>query len=188
MDTFIGLGIVLKNDINITKELENFFDFLEIYVHQIHVNFPEEGDYEDWEEKILVDNYVQLIDLLAFRGAYASFDLEFNHEHFATRLSLSNEGDDLVVHLALHHPFEKRDIQSLELLTQGIASFIDTIDTYVVHDYIFCDNEAEYLYKKERMLELGYNPYAILKLHDRMLVQAAWYLDGFTERDLSQKH
>lgn len=188
MDTYIGLGIVLKNDLNITKELEDFFDFLEIYVHQVQVSFPDEGDYEDWQEKTLSDNYVELIDLLAFRGAYARFDLDFNQEHFDTRLTLSNEGEDLVIHFAMHHPFKKRELQDLELLTQGIASFIDSIDKHVVHDYIFSDNEAEYLYKKERMLELGYNPYAILKLHDRMLVQAAWYLDGFTERNIKNHH
>lgn len=184
MDTFIGLGIVVKNNDNLEKELEGFFDFLEIHVSEIDVSFPHEGNYSDWQTKKVFGDFTELVDDLAFKGSQAEFSLKIGDYTYKTVLTLSNEQEDLVIHLALEDSFTiKRSIEQLELLTQSLSTFISNLDNHMTYDYIFCDNEAEYLYKKERMIELGYNPYAILKLFDRHVVYASWYVDGQTTRE-----
>ncbi len=183
MDTFIGLGIVVKNNDNLENELESFFDFLEIHVSEMDVSYPKDGDYNDWQSKKVFGDYSDLVDELAFKGSQAEFQLRVGDTSYRTLLTLSNQDEDLVVHLALEDVFGiKRSIEELELLTQSLSSFISNIENHMTYDYIFCDNEAEYLYKKERMFELGYNPYAILKFYDRSVAYAAWYVDGQTAR------
>lgn len=186
MDTFIGLGIVVKNNDNLEKELEGFFDFLEIYVSEMEVNYPHEGDYSDWRTKRIFGDFTDIVDDLAYKGSHASFSLRVGDVIYTTHLTLSNQDEDLVIHLALEDSFEvKRTYEDLEILTQALTAYINNLENHMTYDYIFCDNEAEYLYKKERMIELGFNPYAILKLYDRSVVYANWYVDGQTARDMN---
>lgn len=187
MDTFIGLGIVIKNHDDIEKDLESFFDFLEVHVPAMKLFYPHEGNYEDWRERMANGDHEDTLEDLANRGAYARFEMTFGDYRFDTNLTLNNEGEDFVIHLMMEDSFATtRSIAELEMLTQAISAWIASLENHVVYDYVFCDNEAQYLYKKARMMELGYNPYAILKLFDRQLVYASWYVDGQTERKLRQ--
>lgn len=184
MDTFIGLGIVVKNNDNLENELEGFFDFVEIHVSEMDISFPHEGNYDDWQTKKIYGDFTEIVDELAYKGSHAEFNLRVGDYTYKTQLTLSNQEEDLVIHLALEDSFSiKRTLEQLEILTQSLATFISNLDNHMTYDYIFCDNEAEYLYKKERMIELGYNPYAILKLFDRNVAYAAWYVDGQTAKD-----
>lgn len=185
MDTYIGLGIVIKNNDAIEKELESFLDFMEIHVSEMDVNYPHDGDYEDWRTEKIFGDYTGLVDTLAYKGSTARFDLKIGDYTYPTVMVFSNESEDLVIHLSLEDSFQvKRSIEELEILTNALSMFISSIEDHISYDYIFCDNEAQYLYKKERMLELGFNPYAILKLFERRVVYAQWYVDGLTERKI----
>lgn len=184
MDTFIGLGIVIKNNETAEKEIEGFLSLLETHTSELELTYPDEGDYEDWKSMRLVNDYVDNIDDFAMKDACASYVLRISNVPFETKMTITNFGEDVVIQLKLEDSFStKRSIHELETLTQGIATFIEGFENYFSYDYIFCDNEAEYLYTKERMMELGFNPYAILKLYDRRVVFSSWYLDGQTEKN-----
>ena len=95
-----------------------------------------------------------------------------------------NEEDEWLIKLEIDDQdvYQSRSLEDLERVTKIFSTFIETIDRVVNHNYIFCDTEAEYVYKTERVMELGMVPYALLKLKERKLMKALWYLDGQTER------
>ncbi|WZU02354.1 Imm64 family immunity protein [Erysipelothrix sp. D19-032] len=96
------------------------------------------------------------------------------NEVYEARLSMSNEGTVTVLKFEIsdRDVFHDRTFEDLERVTKIFTEFIRTIDRNVHHSYIFCDNEADFLYKKERLIEVGYNPYAIIKMGDRDVAYA----------------
>lgn len=184
MDTYIGLGVVLKNDESLANELENIMDLLENHAQEIVVTYPKDGDLNDWQHEAIEGRLYDVIDYLTYRTSYADMMLDLGGRVVEARLSLTNESDVAVMKLEITDKgmFKDRTLEDLEAVTSILTDFIEAIDRSVTYSYIFCDNEAEFLYTKERLLEVGYNPYAILKMHDRTTAYAAWYVDGFTER------
>ncbi|WP_159648821.1 Imm64 family immunity protein [Erysipelothrix aquatica] len=187
MDTFIGLGIVIENDDNLMIEVENTLDLLNEYADNIMLTYPHDGDTNDWRTDSFEGKLNAMIEGLSYRTAYADMELIMGNEVYEARLSMANEGTVTVLKFEINDRdvFRDRTFEDLERVTKIFTEFIRTIDRNVHHSYIFCDNEADFLYKKERLIEVGYNPYAIIKMGDRDVAYAAWYLDGFTERNQS---
>ena len=125
---------------------------------------PEDGDYEDWtEESVQSTDLYSLIDKLAYRGAYANFKIKLNDNWIEFKQETLPE-----------------DIKKTDEILKSVIRQIDASLEYV---YMYADHEAQYLYTKERLLELGFNPYSLLKFFERDLVEAPWYPDGQTLRN-----
>lgn len=186
MSSFIGLGIVLKNNDDVLKEIENALIFLEDYSDNVFVTFPKDGDYEDWKTED-VDSFSELLEKLSYRTSYADMEIQLGNDVFETRLSLTNEEDEWLLKLEIDDQdvYQSRNFEDLERVTNVFTTFIESLDRVVNHAYIFCDTEAEYVYKASRILELPMIPYALLKMKDRKIMNALWYLDGQTERTVT---
>lgn len=184
MNTMIGLGIVLETSDKTIEQIENIMDLVDSYKTKMEITHPKEGDYHDWVTEEVDGNIYNTIEKLAYRTSFA--DLEFTHDGktIEARMSITNETDALVVKFDIveEHLITEKNTESLEAATQLMTQIFDAIDRNVEYEYLFCDNEAEYLYSKNRLIEVGHQPYAIFKMNDRNTVYADWYLDGFTLR------
>lgn len=187
MESYIGLGIVLEPSENTVAQIEKIIDLIEVYSTSFTVTHPKEGDYDDWVEEPVqsTDDMNLIVEKLAYKTSYADINLEMGDYNLETRLQLSNEEKDFLVHFEIDQTslIRENSRESLEKATSLIKSLIQSIDEAVEYSYIFCDQEAQYLYTKSRLIEIAHNPYAILKMHEREIVQAPWYLDGFTLRN-----
>lgn len=181
MNTHIQLGIVIKISEYTIQELEHILDVVEIYHQSVLVNHPDEGDYSDWKEEIVEGDLYSMIDKLSYRGAYANIKFNINGDIFNATMKTTHEGDDIIVSFDVDMETLPFGIEGLDPLFRKVFEVFDrNVETY---EYIYCDHEAEYLYSKERILELGFVPYSMLKLEGRETVFAAWHVDGFSLRD-----
>ena len=181
MNTHIQMGIVLKISEEVIQELEHILDVVEIYHKSVKINHPKDGDYNDWIEEVVDENLYSMIDKLSFRTAYADILFNINGIEFDTQMKTTLEGDDIVVTFDVFTSKLNIPVTQLDSIFTKIFEVFDrNVDNY---EYMYCDNEAEYLYTKARIQELGFIPYSILKLSERETVFAQWYVDGFTLRD-----
>lgn len=181
MNTHIQFGIVIKVSESTILELEHILDVVEIYHKEVKINHPKDGDYEDWVEEVVDGDLYSMIDKLSYRTSYADIIFDINGTQFDTQMKTTHEGDDIIVTFDVFTSNLDVSVETLNaLFTKVFEVFDRNVETY---DYMYCDNEAEYLYNKERIIELGFIPYSMLKLSERDLVFAAWHVDGFTLRD-----
>ncbi len=183
MNTYINLGILLKISETTLQEIEHILDLIENYQTDIEITHPEEGDYNDWRtEAVTGENIYSMIDKLAYRGAYASISLRIKEQIFKIKLQTKNEDDQILVEIEIDQEslLESLSIQEADTL---IRKVMETIAMSTDYEYMYSDHEAEYLYTKERLVELGFIPYSLLKFSGRAIVSAQWYPDGFTLRE-----
>lgn len=184
MNTIIGLGIVLEASDKTIGQIENILDLVDSYKTKMEITHPKDGDYHDWITETVDGNIYTTIEKLAYRTSYADIEFKIGNKDVETRMSITNETDALVVRFDIveEHLLPEKSVEHLEATTQLMTQIFEIIDRNVEYEYLFCDSEAEYLYSKERLLEVGHQPYALFKMNDRNTVYAEWYLDGFTLR------
>ena len=181
MNTHIQLGIVLKIGEEVIQELEHILDVVEIYHKEVKITHPKDGDYNDWIEEDVDGDLYSMIDKLSFRGAYADITFDINGIVFDTQMKTTLEGDDIVVTFDVFTTQLDVSVDQLDSIFKEVFNVFDrNIEKY---EYMYCDNEAEYLYTKERIMELEYIPFSMLKFNGRDTVFAEWHVDGFTLRD-----
>lgn len=181
MNTHIQFGIVLKISEDTIQELEHILDVVEIYAKEVKITHPKEGDYEDWIEEVVDGSLYSMIDKLSYRTAYADIIFNIDGTELDIQMKTTHEGDHIVVTFDVFTSKLELTVPELHAMFTNLFEVFDrNMETY---DYMYCDSEAEYLYSKERIMELGFVPYAMLKLFERETTYAAWHVDGFTLRD-----
>lgn len=183
MNTFITLGLVLKISENTLKELEHFLDLIENYQTDIVLHSPTEGNYEDWKtEDILAKDMYSMIDKLAYRNSFAKINMDVNGKHVLFNLQTRNEDDQILVEMEFDQEVLSNSYQTIEGIDEFLQAFITLFSKSIEYEYIYADHEADYLYTAERILELDYIPYSLLKLPQRNLLKAEWFPDKMTLR------
>lgn len=184
MKTFITLSIVLKISENTLTELEHLLDLIETYQTKITLMHPSEGDYQDWEEESIVgtDMY-SMIDKLAYRSAFAKIEMNVNGKQVLANLQTRNEDDQIIVEFEFDQEALELSYGSIESIDVFLQAFIVLFSKSIEYEYMFADHEADYLYTTDRIKELDYIPYSIVKFPDRNILLAQWYPDKMTLRD-----
>lgn len=181
MNTHIQLGIVLRLGEYVIQELEHILDVVEIFHKSVTISHPKDGDYTDWIEEVVEGDLYSMIDKLSYRNAYADIIFDINGTTFDTQMKTTLEGDEMVVSFDVFTSQLELSVNELDKL---FTKIFEVLDRNVEHyEYMYCDNEAEYLYTKQRIMELGFVPYSMLKYNSRDTVFAQWHVDGFTLRD-----
>lgn len=188
MKTFITLSIVLEISENTLTELEHLLDLIETYQQNIVIMHPSEGDYQDWEEEVIAgtDMY-SMIDKLAYRNAFAKIEMDVNGKKVLFNLQTRNEDDQIIVDLEFDQEVLEASYGSIEAIDEFLQAFVVLFSKSIQYEYMFADHEADYLYTTERVKELDYIPYSILKFPSRNILLAPWYPDKMTLRpDINQ--
>lgn len=186
MKTFITLSIVLKISENTLKELEHLLDLIETYHQEIVIMHPTEGDYQNWkEESILGKDIYSMIDKLAYRNAFAKIKMNVNDKDVLCNLQTRNEDDQIVVDFEFDQEVLEKSYGSIEGIDTFLQAFITLFSRSIEYEYMYADHEADYLYTTERIKELDYVPYSLLKFPSRNIIKAEWYPDKMTLRDLN---
>lgn len=184
MKTFINLAIVLKISEHTLKEIEHILDLIETYHQDITLMSPIEGDYEDWKEEIILGNDMySMIDKLAYRNSFAKINMDVNGKHVLLNLQTRNEDDQIVVDFEFDQEVLEASYENIQAIDDFLQAFIALFSRSINYEYIYADHEADYLYTTERMQELDYIPYALVKFPSRNLLKAAWYPDKMTLRE-----
>lgn len=184
MKTFITLSIVLKISENTLKELEHLLDLLETYQQEIIIMHPTEGDYQDWkEESILGHDMYSMIDKLAYRNAFAKIKMNVNNKEVHCNLQTRNEDDQIVVDFEFDQEILEKSYETIQGIDTFLQAFMTLFSNSIEYEYMYADHEADYLYTAERMMELDYIPYSLVKYPSRNIVTAEWYPDKMTLRN-----
>lgn len=184
MKTFITLSIVLKISETTLTELEHLLDLIENYQRKITLMHPSEGDYHDWEEELIPANAMySMIDKLAYRNAFAKIEMDVNGKNVLLNLQTRNEDDQIVVDFEFDQEVLETSYGSIQEIDVFIQAFMVLFSKSIQYEYMYADHEADYLYTAQRIKELDYTPYSIMKFPSRNMIFAAWYPDKMTLRD-----
>lgn len=178
------MGVLLKISEDTITELEHILDLIETYQKDITVFHPDEGNYMQWEEELILgDDIYELIDKLAFRNAYAKINMDINGKAVLLNLQTKNEDEQILVEFQFDQEVLLESYGSIEAVDTFFQAFITLFAQAVDYEYIYADHEADYLYSAARIKELDYIPYSLLKLPSRNLILADWYPDKMTLRE-----
>lgn len=184
MNTFITMGIVLKISEQTLNEMEHILDLIENYQKDITLMHPSEGDYNDWEEETILGNDIySMIDKLAYRNAFAKINMDVNGKHVLLNMQTRNEDDQILVEFEFDQEVLNASYGAIDKVDEFVQAFIALFARAVDYEYIYADHEADYLYNAERIRELDYIPYSLLKMKERDLAKAEWFPDKMTLRN-----
>lgn len=180
-ETTCGFGIVFEVDDHLLESLETSLNFLQRYLEDTMITYPNED--QEWVEEPHTAQLESIISKLEHRESYVEAVWDVLETPLPVRLTLSNEHEAFLLHLAIDTASLPKDTASVIEVSEFFESVMHHLDAIVAHEYIFFDLMADYLYSPTRITEIDYVPYALLKQKDTAFQQAAWYWDKQTLRD-----